>query len=199
MPEHEAFVERIRKHLPSSPPAAFLFAHWSHQGRPTEEAIAIMAVPGADPKKVVEAVMDVDHYVGNVEHVVECRSIADPRFPPPDHVRFYQRINVPILGNIHHQLVLHRMPEAGGYQVVAWEVLRTETDGLPSKEAFRSDYNHGAWVVAPGILGYGLGSAPKREDVGFLKWKALTSGADVAASRVLKANIEGMGRWAARR
>jgi hypothetical protein len=35
--------------------------------------------------------------------------------------------------------------------------------------------------------------------VGFLKWKALTSGADAAASRVLRANVEGMARWAARR
>ena len=56
-----------------------------------------------------------------------------------------------------------------------------------------------AVFAAPGLVGYALGSAPKREDVGFLKWKALTTGADVAASKVVKTNIEGMARWAARR
>jgi hypothetical protein len=49
------------------------------------------------------------------------------------------------------------------------------------------------------MLGYAFGSAPKRDDVGFLKWKALTSGADAAAGRVLRANIEGMARWSNKR
>ena len=56
-----------------------------------------------------------------------------------------------------------------------------------------------AQVAAPGRLGYALGSAPRRDDVGFLKFKAMTAGADAAATRVLRANIEGLGRWAARR
>ena len=77
--------------------------------------------------------------------------------------------------------------------------MQLHASGIHPRFAFRSDYNHGAWFVAPGVVGYALGSAPKRDDVGFLKWKALTSGADVAASRVVKANIEGMARWAARR
>jgi hypothetical protein len=199
MSEHEAFVERVLKHLPSSPPGAFTFAHWSHAGRPTDEGFGIMPIPGVDPEKVIAAVMDVDRYVGNVEHVSACRHVDDPRFTPPDHVRFYQKVDLPVLGSIHHELVLHRLGVRDGYHVAAWDVLRPETDALSTKEAFRSDYNHGAWFVAPGLLGYALGSAPKREDVGFLKWKALTSGADVAASRVVKANIEGMARWAARR
>lgn len=199
MAEHEAFVERVLQHLPPRPPAAFTFAHWSHAGRPTDEGFGLMPIPGLDPDRVLDAVMDVDHYVGNVEHVAACRSIPDPRFPPPDRVRFYQRIDVPVLGSIHHELVLHRVGERSGYHVAAWDVLRAETDALSPKVALRSDYNHGAWFAAPGVLGYALGSAPKREDVGFLKWKALTSGADAAASRVVKANIEGMARWAARR
>jgi hypothetical protein len=199
MSEHEQFVDRIFQRLSATPPRAFTFTHWAHAGRPTDEALALMPIPAADPARIMAAVMDVDHYVGNVEHVAECRAIADPRCPPPDHVRFYQRVNLPVLGAVHHELVLHRLEERRGYQIAAWEILRAETDALSSKQAFRSDYNHGAWIAAPGVVGYALGSAPKRDDVGFLKWKALTTGADAAAPMVLKTNIEGMARWADRR
>lgn len=199
MSEHDSFVERVLQHLPKSPPTAFTFAHWAHGGRPTEEAVAMLPIPGAVPEKVIDAVMDLDHYVGNIEHVAECRAIADPRFPPPEHCRFYQRVNLPLLGAVHHELVLHRMGTRNGYLVAAWEILREETDKLSPKQAFRSDYNHGAWFAAPGVVGYALGSAPKRDDVGFLKWKALTTGADAAAPAVLRANVEGMARWAAKR
>lgn len=197
--EHEAFVERVMKHLPAAAPGKFEFVHWNHAGRPTDEGFGLVPVPGADPEKILAAVFDVDHYVGNIEHVGVCRSIEDPRFPRPGKVRFYQKLDIPLLGGIHHELVLHDLGTRNGYRIAAWDVLRAETDALSPKEAFRSDYNHGAWFAAPGLVGYALGSAPKRDDVGFLKWKALTSGADVAASRVLKANIEGLAKWAARR
>lgn len=197
--EHEAFVERVFRHLPDPPPTSWTFAHWSHAGRPTEEGFGLLPVPGADPDKVIAAVMAVDEYRGNVEHVAECRSIPDDRFAAPGAVRFYQRVDLPVLGAVHHELVLFDLGTRNGYRVAAWSVLRAETDALSPKIGFRSDYNHGCWLAAPGLVGYALGSAPKREDVGFLKWKALTTGADVAASRVVKVNIEGMARWAARR
>lgn len=197
--EHEAFVERVMGRLPAGAPSGYVFQSWAHAGRPTEEGFGLLAVPGLDPGKLIDAVMDVDRYVGNVEHVSVCRSVADPRFVPPAAVRFYQKVEIPVLGAIHHELVLHRLGERAGWQVAAWSVLRAETDALSAKEAFRSDYNHGAWLAKPGLLVYALGSAPKRDDVGFLKWKALTTGADAAASRVVKANLEGMARWAARR
>jgi hypothetical protein len=199
MAEHEKFVERVIQNLPSSPPSSFLFRHWPYGGRPTEEAMGLMPFAGVDPEKFIAAVMDVDHYVGNIEHVAECRAIADARFSPPEHVRFYQRINLPLLGTVHHELVLHRMGVRNGCTVAAWDLLRAETDKLDPKKGFRSDYNHGAWVVMPGVVGYCLGSAPKRDDVGFLKWKVLTTGADAAAPAVLKGNVEGMARWSARR
>ena len=197
--EHIAFVDRVLSHLPSRPPTAFAFDAWKHAGRPTDEGFGIMPVPGLDPAKLIDAVMDVDHYVGNVEHVAACRSVPDPRFVPPEAVRFYQKVNLPMLGAIQHELALHRMGEKGGYHVAAWSVLRAETDALNTKEGFRSDYNHGAWFAAPGIVGYALGSAPQRGDVGMIKWATLTKGANVAASRVVKSNIEGMAAWAARR
>ncbi|MCB9671794.1 MAG: hypothetical protein H6734_20115 [Alphaproteobacteria bacterium] len=194
--EHKDFLERVLARLPATTPTSFQFQSWSHAGRPTDEGFGICPVPGVDPEKLIDAVMAVDSYVGNVEHVAECRSISDSRFVPPEAVRFYQRVDIPVLGAVHHELVLHRMGEHGGYHVAAWHVLRSETDALSTKQGFRSDYNFGAWLVKPGVLGYALSSAPKRDDVGFLKWKALTKGADAAAGRVVKANIEGMARWA---
>jgi hypothetical protein len=193
------FLDRVLARLPATPPREFQFFHWSHGGRPTEEGFALMPVAGVVPSKVIDAVMDVDHYVGNVEHVKICRSVRDPGFSAPNAVRFYQRIDLPLLGALHHELVLQRLGEHRGYQVAAWDILRAETDALSAKEGFRSDYSEGAWLAAPGVIGYALASCPKREDVGLLKWKALTAGADAAAQRVLRANLEGMARWAAKR
>lgn len=197
--EHVAFVERALKHLPSANPSSFAFTGWDHAGRPTKEGVGIMPIPGADAQKVIDAVMDVDHYVGNVEFVGACRAIQDSRYDGTTQVRFYQRVDLPLLGAVQHELVLHRLGEHGGFQVAAWSVLRSETDALDPKKGFRSDYNHGAWFAKDGVVAYALGSAPKRDDVGYLKWKALTAGADATASRVLKSNIEGMAKWAARR
>jgi hypothetical protein len=197
--EAQAFLDRVLARLPAAAPAAFQFVHWNHAGRPTDEGFGIMPSPGLVPEKVIDAVMDVDHYVGNLDHVAVCRSIADPRFTPPEAVRFYQRVDLPIIGAVHHELVLRRMGTQRGYLCAAWDILPRETEALSAREGFRSEYSHGAWLAADGVLGYALGSAPKRGDVGFLKWKALTTGADVAASRVLKINLQAMARWAARR
>lgn len=194
-----AFLDRVFTRLPAAPPREFTWFHWSHPGRSTEEGFGILPVPGLDPAKVIDAVMDVDHYVGNVDHVKVCRSARDARFAPPEATRFYQRIEVPLLGSVHHELVLRRMGERKGYAVAAWDILRPETDALSAKEGARSDYSQGAWLAMPGYIGYALASCPRREDVGLLKWKALTAGADAAASRVLRGNLDGMARWAARR
>jgi hypothetical protein len=197
--EHEAFVDRVMQRMPNSAPRGFEFFSWAHGGRPTKEGFGIMPIPGVDPIKVVDAVMDVDDYVGNLDHVTICRKVPDDRFDGESEVRFYQKVNIPLLGSVHHELVLHRMGERDGYHIAAWHLLSTETDRLSPKEGFRSDYNHGAWIAAPGVLGYALSSAPNRKDVGFLKFKALTKGADAAASKVLQANLKGMAAWAARR
>lgn len=194
-----AFVERVLARLPRTSPREFQFQHWSHAGRPTDEGVGIMPFPAADPDRVAAAILDLGHYVGNIEHVVECRAVTDPRYAPPTTTRFYQRVDIPMLGQVQHELVMHQLGERQGYQILAWDLLKAETEALSSKVGARSDYNLGAWLLAPGVVGYALSSAPKRDDVGFLKWKALTSGADAAASRVIRANIEGMARWAARR
>jgi len=197
--EDFSFVERVLARLPAQPPSAFAFQHWPHAKRPTDEGLALAPVPGVDPERLIAAVMDVDNYVGNVQHVAQSRSIADARYTPPQAVRFYQRVEIPVIGAVHHELVLHDLGERAGYRVAAWNLLGPATDALSKREAVRSDYNAGAWLVAPGVVGYALASAPRRGDVGYLKFKALTKGADLAASRVLEANIAGMAAWAQRR
>lgn len=197
--KHDEFLQRILSHMPSGSVREFTFQSWKHAGRPTEEGFGLCPVPGLDPAKAMDAIMDVDHYVGNVEHVTACRSIPDDRFKPPEAVRFYQKVNIPLLGAIQQDLVLYRMGEHRGYQVAAWSLNKRETDKLNTRDGYRGDYSVGAWFCAPGMLGYALSSAPKRDDVGFLKWKALTRGADAAAGRVVKANITGMAAWAAKR
>ena len=194
-----AFVDRLVQRLPRLPPTDYVFFHWNHGGRPTDEGFGLLPVAGMNATKVLDAIFDVDHYVGNVEHVVECRSVTDARYVPPDKKRFYQRVDIPMLGAIQHELAFHRLGQKQGYEVLAWDLLKPETDALSPKSGARSEYNVGAWLVGNGVLGYALCSAPRKDDVGFLKFKALTAGADAAASRVIKANIEGMARWAARR
>jgi hypothetical protein len=192
------FVQRVLQHLPSGDPSAYFFAHWNFDGRPTDEGVGLLPVAGADPEKVLARVMDVDHYLGNVGHVVECRSVQDERYQPPQQVRFYQRIKIPLLGQVHHELVLDRIGEHQGWEIAAWTLLEQETHALKKKVGMRSQYNEGAWLVKPGLVCYALSSAPLKEDVGFIKWKAMTAGGDAAASTVVKENIEGLTAWAAR-
>lgn len=196
--EAQDFLDRVFRRVPTGPVSGWKFEAWNHAGKPTAEGFGVLAVPGVDPEKLIARVMDVARYVGNVEHVIESRPIADPRYVPPQKVRFYQRINVPLLAKIHMELVLEDGGTRDGWRVASWFQLDEETRRLSNKDAARSQYNVGAWLVKPGAVGYALSSAPVKDDVGMLKFAALTRGADAAASKVVKDNIEGMARWAAR-
>ncbi len=175
----------------------YVFKHWSAAGKVTDEALGLLPVPGVDAKRFLAKVMDLDHYRGPIPHVVDSRIIPDPAYPPPAKARFYQRIKIPLLGDVHQELGIELVGEHAGYEIAAWHMLERETAALSPKDGIRGQYNDGAWLVAPGVVGYALSSAPRREDVGFLKWKALTAGADVAASKVIRDNIAAMARWAA--
>jgi hypothetical protein len=194
------FLDRVLAKMPD--PAAgvsdYVFHHWPLPGKVTDEAVGVLRVPGVDPERFLLRVMDLDAYVGPIPHVVESRVIRDERFPPPEKARFYQRVKIPVLGDVHQELGIERLGTRGGYQVAAWRMLEPETAALSPKVAVRGQYNDGAWLVARDLVGYALSSAPRRDDVGFLKWKALTAGADVAASKVIRDNIAAMARWAAR-
>jgi hypothetical protein len=192
------FLDRIFEHLPAGGVKDYLFQHWALPGRPTDEGFGLLRVPGVDAERLLARVMDVDHYLSNVGFVSESRSIPDPAYDAPRAVRFYQRVKIPLIGEMHQELVLERLESRGGFEVAAWHMLERETAALSTKIGIRSQVNEGAWLVGPDLVGYALSSAPRREDVGLLKWKAMTTGANVAASKVVRDNIEGMARWAAR-
>ena len=63
----------------------------------------------------------------------------------------------------------------------------------------RSKFNVGAWLVAPGVMGYALSTWPRRGDVNGLQWVLLTSGADGLAKKVVEGNIDGVAAWAKER
>lgn len=190
----EAFVDRVFSHMPAGS-GSFEFSSWKHGGRPTNEGVGVLSVSSVDIDALVAAIMDVDHYVGHIEHVVESRSISDSRFVPPAAVRFYQKVNVPLLADIQHELVLEDKGERDGWRVVSWFMLDAETEALNKKQGARSEYNEGAWLIKTDRIAYALSSAPRKSDVGRLKFAALTRGADAGASTIVKASIKGMLDW----
>ncbi len=196
MSDDTAFLDRVFRNLPRVG-SKFDFAAWKHSGRPTSEGVGVLPQAGVDVDAVAGRVMDVDHYTGNIDYVVECRAVPDPANEPPKVVRFYQRIKVPVLAELHHELVLTDHGARDGWRVLAWH-MHSATDGLNSKRGARSAYNVGAWLIRPDAVAYALSSCPRKEDVGRLKYAALTKGADAGAAKVVKANIEGMVRWSRR-
>jgi hypothetical protein len=199
MSEIPPFLSRVLERAPRGGAGVtdYVFMHWAAPGKITEEAFGLLPVPGVDAKRFLTRVMDLGHYQGPIPHVVESRVISDPAYALPSKARFYQRVKIPLLGDVHQELAIELLGEHSGYEIASWHMLERETAALSPKAGIRGQYNDGAWLVAPGVVGYALSSAPRREDVGFLKWKALTAGADVAASKVIRDNIAAMARWAA--
>jgi len=94
------------------------------------------------------------------------------------------------------------MVDAGplkGYRVAYWYLLGAETEALDPMAGARSEFNVGAWLVAPGVVGYALSTWPRRGDVNGLQWVLLTSGADSLAKKVVEGNIDGIAAWSKER
>lgn len=193
----EAFVDRVFGNLPSHR-GGFEVRTWRHNSRPTKEGVGVLPSSGVDVDAFAARVLDLDHYQGNIDFVVECRVVPDDRFVPPAATRFYQRVKVPVLGSLHHELVIHDRGDRDGWRVLAWDLLEAETDRLDGKQGARSEYNVGAWMIRPDAVGYALSSCPRKGDVGRLKYAALTKGADAGVHKVLQGNIEGMLKWSRR-
>lgn len=194
----DPFLDRVFSNLPRAG-SRFEYKAWRHQGRPTQEGVGVLPSPGVDVDKMAAAVLDLDHYVGNIEFCVESRVVADSRFSPPATTRFYQRVKIPVLGSLHHELLMEDKGERDGWRVLSWYDLGPENDALSAKAGARTEYNVGAWLIKPDAIAYALSSCPRKQDVGRLKYAALTKGADAGAAKVLQGNIEGMLKWSRKR
>lgn len=192
------FLDRVFPHVPRLTGSRFAFEAWRHAGRPTNEGVGLQPGLSVDVDRLVGRLMDVGHYAGNVDYVDESRVVADPTAVPPKAVRFYQRIKVPVLGALQMELVLTDFGMRDGFRVLAWHQHDEATRALNPRMGARTDYNLGAWLIRPDAVAYALSSAPRRDDVGRLKFAALTTGADAGAGKMVEANIAGMVRWAQR-
>jgi len=193
-----AFLDRVFSNLPAARGSELTFKAWRHTGRPTSEGVGVLSMPGVDVDKLAATIMNVGSYRGNIDFVEECRVIQDANYVMPQSVRFYQRVKVPMLAQIQMELVITDYGERDGWRVLAWHQLDAETERLDKRKGARSDYNVGAWLLKPDVVAYALSSAPKKSDVGRLKFAALTRGADAGATQVVKANIKGMVAWSRR-
>ena len=197
-PEVRAFLGRVLHRLPPSSErlTGYQFAYWTHEGKLTQEVIGLKAIPGVTPATLIPRIKDVDRYQGNIARVEACQSKQDSRFKPPTQVRFYQKISVPVVSTIQHELVLVDAGTVHGYRVIYWYLLEDETKQLARKNGARSAFNVGAWLVAPGKVGYALSCWPHRDDMNKYQWFTLTNMADAAARIVVEGNIDGMVAWA---
>ena len=194
----DPFLDRLFRNLPRVG-SRFEHVSWRHDGRPTSEGVGVLPASGVDVERMAAAVLDLDHYAGNIEFVVDARVVPDPRFTPPATTRFYQRVKIPVLGSLHHELLMEDKGEREGWRVLSWYHLGPENDRLDSKRGARTEYNIGAWLIRPDAVAYALSSCPRKGDVGRLKFAALTKGADAGAAKVLQSNIAGMLAWSRRR
>jgi len=192
------FLDRVFPHVGELSTSRFSFEAWRHAGRPTNEGVGRLPGVSVDVDAFAARVMDIGHYRGNIDYVEESRAVDGPEHAPPQAVRFYQRIKVPVLGAIQMELVLTDFGERDGYRVLAWHQQDPATRALNPRQGARTDYNLGAWLIRPDAVAYALSSAPRRDDVGRLKFAALTKGADAGAASMVKANIEGMIAWSKR-
>ncbi len=196
-PEVQQFLGRVLEKVPHAGAgvAGYRFTDWQIAGRPTREALGLKAIPGLDPAKVIPRIMDFGGYPGNLAHVEACRSRPNPAFRPPAKARFYQAVRIPAVGRLQQVLVLVDAGTVQGYRLVYW-YLHDETGALDPKDGARADYNVGAWLVAPDLVGFALSSCPRRDDVSTPAWFLLTKGADALAKGIVEGNIDGMAAWA---
>ena len=197
-PEVQDFLHRVLDKIPSAGDgfSGYDFQHWEWGQKPTHEVIGLKAVAGVDPNELIKRVMDVDGYEGRIAHVDICRSEDDSAYKLPEKVRFHQVIRVPRIAKVQQELVLVDAGTVKGYRVAYWYLLKDQTQSLDPKVAARSEYNVGAWLAAPGVVGYALSSWPRHEDVNAFQWATLTSGANALAKKVVEGNIDGMAAWA---
>lgn len=200
-PEVRALLACVLERLPEAGAGAsgFECRLWEHEGRPTRAMLGLKAVEGLDPDRLIARVLDVDGYEGRIAHVVACRARPSPTPSAPGSVRLYQRVAVPGVARVQQELAMVDAGTIRGYRVAYWSLLRPETDALDPGDGARSDFNVGAWLAAPGVVGYAVSCGPRREDVNLMQWLSLTAGADAMAGQVVESAIDSMASWSMHR
>jgi hypothetical protein len=208
--EVRAFLDHVLEKIPEKGQGVdgYRFESWPWGDKPTHEAVALKATPGADPEKLIARIMDVGAYKGNIAHVEASRLTKNESITssptstssakPLEDVRFHQVLNVPGVAKIQHELVLVDAGTIKGYRVAYWYLLKDETKALDRKDGARSAFNVGAWFAAPNVVGYAFSSWPERSDVNWVQWVTLTGGSNAMAKKVVEGNIDGMAAWAKR-
>lgn len=191
----DEFLDRVFEHVDRLSRSGFSHKSWRYAQRPTKEGVGLLPVE-VDVEGMVGRILDVEGYPRNVRYV-ESVEILDRRSDTD--FTYVQRLSLPALGGLQMALNLVDIGERGGYRVVAWHQDDAATEALDRKRGGgRTQYNLGAWLLKPTEVLYALSSAPRKEDVGSLKFAIMTKGAEATASEVLKSNIEGMVTWSKR-
>ena len=195
-----ALLDEVLTRMPpaGSGVAESQFHHWTVPGAPTRAALGIRGVPGMDPDALIRRVMEVDGYEGRIAHVLVNESRSAPAEEAPGRVLFTQRINVPGIAEIQHELELVDAGTIRGYRVAYWSLLPEETAAMDQGLGARSESNVGIGLAAPGVVGYAFHSWPRRDDLNRFQWFSLTTGAAVAAKQIVERNIDDMADWARR-
>lgn len=190
------FLDRVVIRIPELSGEKFSHTSWRVDDRPTSEVVGLLPGVEVDLDRMVERILDMDSYPGNIKYVVESKIIS--RVSAGDFV-FVQKVNLPLLGGVQGGIHMVDFGDVGGFRALAWEQDDAVTDGLDQKHGgARLAYNFGAWLLKRDAVGYALSSAPRKQDVGALKFAVMTKGADATAGDVIKGNISGMIAWSQR-
>lgn len=191
----QPFLDRVFPHLADLKSDKFSHKSWKFENRPTNEAVGKIPDQALDVQKTVDCILDVEAYPENVQfvdrnNILERRSDTD--------FTYVQRMKIPVIGRVQVALNIADLGEQQGYRIVAWTQNDEETDKLPKKDGFRTDYNLGAWLIREDELLYALSSVPRKKDVGSLKFAIMSRGADATGSEVLRKNLGAMSDWSNR-
>ena len=153
--------------------------------------------PGRRSAEVIARVMDVDDYEG---HIATSR-LADRSgsgAEPLERVHFYQRIIVPGVAKVQHELVLVDAGIIEGYRVAYWYLLGAETEALDPEAAREASpmsapgwWPRGWWVTLEH-----LAAAGRCERVALVFVDLRRHG---LAKKVVEGNIDGIAAWAKER
>ena len=193
----EQFLDRVFDRVPDLDRSKYNHLSWRHADHPTSEGVGLLPGVAVDVEAMVACILDVEEYADNIRYVKDC-TIMERRSDTD--VTYVQRMELPLLGGLQVALRLADLGQREGYRVVAWGQDNDMTERLDKRKGgARTAYNYGAWLLTPDAVAYALSSAPRKSDVGGLKFTLMTRGADATAGEVLKQNIEGMIAWSQKR